>query len=99
MENTKTRIRPQDVSRVMRNAGLLMSKELKARICYISTCGWEVKKDFWGAERVKIEWNPGHWERGREQKEEQFEKLAKLLTEKGYKYTFALDRFTVEGKN
>lgn len=97
MEATKTKIRPQDVSRVMRNAGLLMSKELKQRICYISTCGWEVKSDYWG--EIKIEWNLGHWEKGREQKEEQFEKLAKLLTEKGYRYTFALDRFTVEGKN
>lgn len=96
MENTKTKIRPQDVSRVMRNAGLLMSKEIKARICYISTCGWEVTSSYWG--EVKIEWNLGHWERGREQKEEQTQKLAELLTRKGYMFTFHLDRFTITGR-
>lgn len=95
MENTKTKIRPQDVSRVMRNAGLPMSKELRQRICYISTYGWRVRSDYWG--EVKIEWNSGHW-RAENNKEEQTQKLAELLTKKGYMFTFHLDRFTITGR-
>lgn len=95
MENTNSQIRPQDISRLMRNAGLIMSKDLRQRICYISTSGFAVKNHLG---KIRISWTPGHWQNGKEQKEEQFTKLTNLLTEKSYIYTFTQNQFIIEGK-
>lgn len=96
MEKTTNGIRPQDVSRIMRNAGLMMSKDIKQKICYISTAGWNVRKNFDGS--VQITWNIGHWRNGREQENDQREKLNALLFNKNFEYEIVFDRFIITGK-
>lgn len=96
MQNTTSEIRPQDVSRIMRKAGLMMSKDLKQRICYISTVGWKVRKNFDGL--VHITWNIGHWGNGREQESNQIEKLNALLVSKNFQYEIIENKFILIGK-
>ncbi len=95
MENTKIEIRPQDVSRVLRNGNVLMSKLYKGIVCYNATAGFEVSKHFEGF--VVIRWNFGSWA-NKEKFEIETKKVYEILNTKGYVFEENNGKFIVTGK-
>lgn len=96
METTKSKIRSQDVSRVLRNANVLMSKMFRGKVCYNATTGFEVSQNYEGF--VVIRWNLGSWTPNREKFETETQKVYQTLITKGYVFEENNGKFIITGK-